>query len=66
MIEELKILNGAFNICDEIVPFLMTSSDYTNRFCIRVHSFSLAEARKQMDYCLGLLMFDLRNKNECN
>ncbi|WP_299218790.1 FAD/NAD(P)-binding protein [uncultured Aquimarina sp.] len=42
--EELMTLNGALNICDEIVPFPMSSTDDTNRFCIRGHSFSLAEA----------------------
>ncbi|WP_378179205.1 oleate hydratase [Aquimarina sp. SS2-1] len=42
--DELMTLNAALNICDEIVPFPMSSTDDTNRFCIRGHSFSLAEA----------------------
>ncbi|SEK93517.1 NAD(P)-binding Rossmann-like domain-containing protein [Aquimarina amphilecti] len=42
--EELMTLNGALKICDEIVPFPMSSTDDTNRFCIRGHSFSLEEA----------------------
>ncbi|MHA7056533.1 FAD-dependent oxidoreductase [Aquimarina sp. M1] len=44
MMEELMTLNSALGICDEIVPFPMSSTNDTNRFCIRGHSFSLAEA----------------------
>ena len=42
--EELMTLNAELGLCDDIVPFPMSSTDDTNRFCIRGHSFSLAEA----------------------
>ncbi len=44
MMTELMTLNAALDICDQIVPFPMSSTDDTNRFCIRGHSFSLEEA----------------------
>jgi hypothetical protein len=41
---ELMTLNGDLNLCDQIVPFPMSSTGDTNRLCIRGHSFSVAEA----------------------
>jgi hypothetical protein len=42
--EELMRLVGELNLCDQIVPFPMSSTDDTNRYCIRGHSFSVDEA----------------------
>lgn len=42
--EELMCLNKALGLCNEIVPFPMSSTDDTNRYCIRGHSFSVKEA----------------------
>jgi len=44
--EELMNLNAELGICDEIVPFPMSSEGDPNRFCVRGHSFSLAEANE--------------------
>ncbi|MEM8908519.1 MAG: FAD-dependent oxidoreductase, partial [Bacteroidota bacterium] len=44
--EELMSLIAKLNLCDEIVPFPMSSTDNTNRFCVRGHSFSLEEANQ--------------------
>jgi len=44
--DELMCLNNALEICDQIVPFPMSSTNNTNRFCIRGHSFSVAQANK--------------------
>lgn len=41
---ELMTLNQRLNLCEEIVPFPMSSTGDTNRYCIRGHSFSVAEA----------------------
>ncbi|MBV1923007.1 MAG: FAD-dependent oxidoreductase [Flavobacteriaceae bacterium] len=42
---ELMTLNQRLNLCEEIVPFPMSSTGDTNRYCIRGHSFSVAEAK---------------------
>lgn len=41
---ELMTLNAKLDLCDQFVPFPMSSTDDTNRYCIRGHSFSVAEA----------------------
>jgi len=41
---ELMQLVCAMGLCDQIVPFPMSSDDDTNRFHVRGHSFTVAEA----------------------
>lgn len=41
---ELMRLSSALNLCDQIVPFPMSSTNNTNRYCIRGHSFSVQQA----------------------
>lgn len=42
--EELMALFGNLNLCDQIVPFPMTSTNNTNRYFLRGHSFSVQDA----------------------
>lgn len=42
--KELMHLVCAMGLCDQIVPFPMGSADDTNRFHVRGHSFTVAEA----------------------
>jgi hypothetical protein len=42
--DELMQLNNALGLCDQIVPFPMSSADNTNRFLLRGHNFTLQDA----------------------
>jgi phytoene dehydrogenase-like protein len=44
LMTELMRLNAALGICDQIVPFPMSTSDNSNRFSIRGRSFTLKDA----------------------
>lgn len=42
--EELMRLNNALGLCDQIVPFPMSSAGNTNRFLLRGHNFTAQDA----------------------
>jgi hypothetical protein len=58
---ELMTLNNALNLCKDIVAFPMASADNTNRYFLRGHNFTLAEAKESGDMIWSEL-YDLKSE----
>ena len=60
---ELMTLIKAMNLCDEIVEFPMSSEGNTNRFFLRGHNFTLADAIAS-DHMIWSELYDLRTEEQ--